>query len=167
MTFRLRLGFCLAPALALLAAAPSPTAAQGYKGYPYTIMTPEPGSAGRHHGVKKIPPSESRATHEPAASTIARYPHRARVARGSSGSVLPTPLPRTQLIPPESQSAPIARALPQDQPPTLVPGFARPLPNLPHGAETFQDRASRCAYQQSINRVPGTASTRYMGACLQ
>jgi hypothetical protein len=48
-----------------------------------------------------------------------------------------------------------------------VPGLARPIPNLPHGAETFQDRASRCAYQQGINGVPGTASTRYMGACLQ
>lgn len=167
MTFRLRFGLCLAPALALFAATPGPAIAQGYKGYPYSIMTPEPGSARRHHGVKALPPAETRAAHEPAASTTARYPHRGLVARGSSGSVLPTPLPRTQLIPPEGQSAPIVRALPQDQPPTLVPGFARPLPNLPHGAETFQDRASRCAYQQSINRVPGTASTRYMGACLQ
>jgi hypothetical protein len=89
------------------------------------------------------------------------------MARGSSGSVLPTPLPRTQLIPPEGNSAPIVRALPKEQPPTEVPGLARPIPNLPHGAETFQDRASRCAYQQGINGVPGTASTRYMGACLQ
>jgi hypothetical protein len=89
------------------------------------------------------------------------------VARGSSGSVLPTPLPRTQLIPPEGRSAPVARALPQEQPPTVVPGLARPIPNLPHGPETFQDRASRCAFQQGINGVPGTASNRYMGACLQ
>jgi hypothetical protein len=167
MTFRLRFGFCLAPALALLAAAPAPASAQGYEGYPYSIMTPEPGSARRHHRVKAILPADTRTAHEPAAPTMPRYPHRALVARGSSDSVLPAPLPRTQLIPPERQSAPIARAVPQEQPPTLVPGFARPLPNLPHGPETFQDRASRCAFQQSINGVPGTASTRYMGACLQ
>jgi hypothetical protein len=159
MSFSLRFGFCLAPALALLAAAPGPAAAQGYKGYPYSIMTPEPGSARRHRGVTAIPPADMRAVHEPAPSTTP--------ARGSSGSVLPTPLPRTQLIPPERQSAPIARPLPQEQPPTIVPGIARPIPNLPHGPETFQDRDSRCAFQQSINRVPGTASNRYIGACLQ
>jgi hypothetical protein len=167
MTFRLRFGFCVVPALALLAAAPGPAAAQGYKGYPYSIMTPEPGSAKRHRGATAIPPRDTRTAHETAESTTPRYRHRALVARGSSGSVLPTPLPRTQLIPPERQSAPIVRSLPQEQSPTVVPGIARPIPNLPHGAETFQDRASRCAFQQSINRVPGTASTRYMGACLQ
>jgi len=167
MTIRLRFGFCVAPALALVAAVPAPAAAQGYKGYPYSIMTPEPGSAKRHRGATAIPPADTRTAHEPAESTTPRYRHRALVARGSSGSVLPTPLPRTQLIPPERQSAPIVRSMPQEQPPTVVPGIARPIPNLPHGAETFQDRASRCAFQQSINRVPGTASTRYMGACLQ
>jgi hypothetical protein len=160
MTFRLRFGFCLAPALALLAAAPGPTAAQGYKGYPYSIMTPEPGSAKRHRGATAIPPADTRAANEPATSTTPRY--RPRGARGTGIA----PLPRTQLIPPERQSAPIVRSLPQEQPPTVVPGIARPIPNLPHGAETFQDRASRCAFQQSINGVPGTASTRYMGACL-
>ena len=165
MTFRLRFGFCVAPALALLAAAPGTAAAQGYKGYPYSIMTPEPGSAKRHRGVTATSPADTRAVHEPA-ETTPRYRHRALVARGSSGSVLPTPLPRTQLIPPERRSAPTVRSLPQEQPPTVVPGIARPIPNLPHGAETFQDRASRCAFQQSINGVPGTASTRYMGACL-
>jgi hypothetical protein len=160
MTFHVRLGVCLAPAL--FAAVPAPATAQGYKGCPYSIMTPEAGPARRHHGVKAIPPADTRTAYERAAPRMPRYPRRALVARGSSGSVLPTPLPQTQFIPPEGQSAPIARALPQEQPPTVVPGFARPLPNLPHGAETFQDRASRC-----INGVPGTASTRYMGACLQ
>jgi hypothetical protein len=166
MTFRLRFGFCLAPALALLAAAPGPTAAQGYKGYPYSIMTPEPGSAKRHRGVTATPPADTRAAHEPAASTMPRYRHGALVARGSSGSVLPTQLPRTQLIPPERQSAPIVRSLPQEQPPTVVPGFARPIPNLPHGAETFQDRASRCAFQQSINGGPQAPAT-WVHACIE
>ena len=130
-------------------------------------MTPEPGSARRHHGLTAVPQADTRTLHEPSGSATARYPRRALVARGSSGSVLPTPLPRTQLIPPEGQSTAIVRAPPQQQPPTLVPGTAKPIPNLSHGAETFQDRASRCAFQQSINGVPGTASNRYMGACLQ
>jgi hypothetical protein len=138
MTHRFSFACCLAPVFALLAAAPGPAAAQGYTGYPYSMASATPG-----------------------------YPRRAVVARGSSGSVLPTPLPRTQLIPPEGRSAPVARALPQEQPPTVVPGLARPIPNLSHGPETFQDRASRCAFQQGINGVPGTASNRYMGACLQ
>jgi hypothetical protein len=167
MTRRFAFACCLAPALALLAAAPRPAAAQGYTGYPYSIMTPERGSARRLHGLTAIPPADTRTLHEPPGSATARYPRRALVARGSSGSVLPTPLPRTQLIPPEGRSTPIVRAPPQQQPPTVVPGIARPIPNLSHGAETFQDRASRCAFQQSINGVPGTASNRYMGACLQ
>lgn len=166
MTRRFTFTCCLALVLALLAAAPRPAAAQGYQGYPYSIMTSEHGSAKRHRGgVTAIPPADTQISRGPSGSTTAPYPR--RVARGSSGSVLPTPLPRTQLIPPEGQSAPIARTLPQEQPPTLVPGTAKPIPNLSHGAETFQDRASRCAYQQSINGVPGTASNRYMGACLQ
>jgi hypothetical protein len=165
MTRRFAFACCLVPVLALLAATPRPATAQGYQGYPYSIMTPEPGS--RHRGGAAIPPADTRTLHEPPASATARYPRRALVARGSSGSVLPTPLPRTQLIPPEGQSAPIVRAPPQEQPPTIVPGIARPIPNLSHGAETFQDRASRCAFQQGINGVPGTASNRYMGACLQ
>ena len=48
-----------------------------------------------------------------------------------------------------------------------MPGLANPVPNLPHGAETFQDRASRCVMQQGLYGVPGGASTQYMGACLQ
>ena len=38
MTFHVRLGVCLAPAL--FGAVPAPATAQGYKGYPYSIMTP-------------------------------------------------------------------------------------------------------------------------------
>jgi hypothetical protein len=167
MTHRFSFACCLAPVFALLAAAPGPAAAQGYASYPYSIMTPEPGSAKRHQGITAVPPQDVRTPHEPAASATPRYPRRALVARGSSGSVLPTPLPRTQLIPPEGRSPAALRAAPQEQPPTVVPGFARPIPNLSHGAETFQDRASRCAFQQGINGVPGTVRNRYMGACLQ
>jgi hypothetical protein len=55
----------------------------------------------------------------------------------------------------------------QEQGPTMVPGLARPIPNLSHGPETFQDRASRCAFQSGLYGVPGGARTQYMGACLQ
>jgi hypothetical protein len=88
-------------------------------------------------------------------------------ARGSSGSVLPTPLPRTPLIPPEGGGALTTHALPQEQGPTVLPGLSRPIPNLPHGTETFQDRASRCATQAGLNSVPGTLTNQYMGACVQ
>jgi len=91
MSFRFRFGFCVVPALALLAAAPGPAAAQGYKGYPYSIMTPEPGSAKRHRGATAIPPRDTRTAHETAESTTPRYRHRALVARGSSGDVQSRP----------------------------------------------------------------------------
>jgi hypothetical protein len=79
---------------------------------------------------------------------------------------LPTPLPRTQAIPPEGGGIAAVPALPQEQGPTFLPG-RNPIPNLPHGPETFQDRASRCAHQQGLYGVPGTASNQYMSACIQ
>ena len=93
-------------------------------------------------------------------------PPRARsyAVRGSSGVVLPTPLPKTQLIPPEGGSAPIIHSGPQEQAPTVLPGM-NPIPNLPHGTETFQDRASRCAQQQGLYGVPATATGIYMHTC--
>ena len=115
-------------------------AAQGYPGYPYTIMTPERG-APLHHSV-------------------------APAVRGSFGSVLPAPVPRTALIPPEGSGTVAIHIAPAQQSPTVVPGLASPVPNLPHGAETFQDRASRCAFQQGLYNVPGNMSAQYMGACL-
>lgn len=144
---------------------PSHAAAQGYAGYPNTIMTPERDAP---HGGARPSRRAARRLSEQTRRTPAK-PHARRiitVARGSSGSVLPTPLPRTPLIPPEGNSAPIVRAAPAQQGVTIVPGLS-PVPNLPHGAETFQDRASRCAYQQGLYNVPGRMSTQYMGACLQ
>jgi hypothetical protein len=156
-------------ALALLSAASRSVAAQGYEGYPYSIMTPEPGTKSGHHRATVAAPGRA-----PRASLLGREkfvaklhrPPNVFVTHGSSGSVLPTPLPRTQAIPPEGGSIAAAPALPSEQSPTLLPG-RRPIPNLPHGAETFQDRASRCAHQQGLYGVPGTASNQYMSACIQ
>jgi hypothetical protein len=152
----------LLPALALLVAA-FPAAAQEFSD-PYSIMAPERGTV-RHHVAKPyararhVPHSTDKAASKPTARG------RMRIAHGSSGVVLPTPLPRTQLIPPEGGGAPLVRSAPQQQGVTILPG-TNPIPNLPHGPETFQDRASRCAFQQQLYNVPGNLGTQYMGACV-
>jgi hypothetical protein len=173
-------------ALVLCALAPGAADAQGYAGYPNSIMTPERGS-GIHH--QRTVPHRGTGTPETTpdaipASAAATRPHRPSLlgrekfisklhrrglyaARGSSGSVLPTPLPRTQLIPPEGGGMLITPSLAQEQGPTIIPGRTRAIPNLAHGPETFQDRASRCAFQSGLYGVPGTLRNQYMGACLQ
>ena len=140
----------------------------------YSIMAPEPGTAGAitHHSTKaKTPaplsrPHASLRGHEKFVAKLHRHPDRFFATSGSSGSVLPTPLPRTGLIGPEGGGVLTEPALPQQQGPTTVPGLTRSIPNLPHGTESFQDRASRCAFQQGLNNVPGDMSSQYMGACL-
>jgi hypothetical protein len=154
--------------LILFLNAPWSAVAQDYPGYPYKIMAPEHGTIRHHHveaskGTARVPAQEiSRA------SANRRHARRnVTVARGSAGTVLPAPLPRTPLIAPEGGGAATGRVAPQEQSPTAVPGLANPVPNLPRGAETFQDRASRCVMQQGLYGVPGSSSTQYMGACLQ
>lgn len=147
----------LVPLFILFLCASGHAGAQDYPGFPYMIMAPAHGAAA-HHRVeisKRAAP-----LHHQVRRNVA-------VARGSSGSVLPTPLPRTPLIPPEGGSGAMVGVAAQEQGPTTVPGLANPVPNFPHGAETFQDRASRCVMQQGLYGVPGGASTAYTGACLQ
>jgi hypothetical protein len=136
----------------------------GDSNYPYSIMAPEPGSS--HHRGAASAPSQRIKKSPSAEKPLATWPPHTRsyAVRGSSGVVLPTPLPKTQLIPPEGGSAPIIRAAPQEQGPTVLPGM-NPIPNLPHGTETFQDRASRCAQQQGLYGVPVTATGIYMHTC--
>ena len=163
--------------IAALLAAVSPIAAlaQGYPGYPYTIMTLDHRAVIDHRGAAM------RHGNGAATATAPQHPsllgrekfisklHRRGIyaARGSSGSVLPTPLPRTQLIPPEGGGVLTTPSLAQEQGPTIIPGRMRAIPNLAHGPETFQDRASRCAFQSGLYGVPGTLRNQYMGACLQ
>jgi hypothetical protein len=158
-------------ALALIASQVAPAAAQGYQGYPYSIMTPEPGTGGRNRASAAAPVRSPRASllgREKFVAKLHRGP-KVFVSHGSSGSVLPTPLPRTQAIPLEGEGEGVATvpALPHEQGPTFLPGRNNPIPNLPHGPETFQDRASRCAHQQGLYGVPGTASNQYMSAWIQ
>ena len=132
----------------------------------YSIMVPERVPA-RHH----VPKSPLRTRRLPSASEKAASKHstshHAVIAHGSPGMVLPTPLPRTQLIPPEGGGTPLARPAPLQQGATVLPGVSNPIPNVAHGPETFQDRASRCAFQQQLYNVPGNLGTQYMGSCVQ
>jgi hypothetical protein len=155
--------------------------AQGYPGYPYSIMTPERSATAHQHRVTRHSAGAREATSEPASANqmyragllgrerfISKLHRRGLyAARGSSGLVLPTPLPRTQLIPPEGGGTLTIPSLPQEQGPTLLHSYNRPIPNLPHGPETFQDRASRCSFQSGLYNVPGNLRSQYMGACVQ
>ena len=58
-------------------------------------------------------------------------------------------------------------AVPKEQPPIILQGSTTPIPSLPHGPETFQDRASRCAFQSGLYNVPGNLRTQYTGSCVQ
>ena len=148
---------------------PTHAHAQGYLGYPNTIMNPERGTAVGHRAASMA--DVARPNHPSLLGRekfISRLHRRGLYAvRGSSGSVLPTPLPRAQLIPPEGGGMLTTPSLPQEQGPTIIPGRTRAIPNLAHGPETFQDRASRCAFQSGLYGVPGTLRNQYMGACLQ
>lgn len=167
MAFRIH-HFCLA--LALLVDASSYAVAQGYPGYPDTIMAPEPGSRHNHAAVAAAAqPAHRHASllgHELFVGKLHRRPGVFVATRGSSGSVLPTTLPRTTLIPPEGGGKLTLPAMSEEQVPSIVPGVTNPVPNLPHGAETFQDRASRCAFQSGLYTVPGTVIQQYMGSCV-
>ncbi len=159
-------GFALAMAVSAVAKARD-FEMGGDKQYPYSIMAPEPGTAPHHHPRPAVHKRRVKAS-EPRPLTTKKYPRqRFSVVRGSPGSVLPTPLPRTVLIPPEGNSRLTLPAVPQDKGPSIVPGVANPVPNLPHGTETFQDRASRCAFQSGLYNVPGTARSQYIGGCVQ
>jgi hypothetical protein len=132
---------------------------------PYSIMAPER-VVTSHHGTKS--PTQARHAPRPSGRSVRKHHARghALIAHGSSGIVLPTPLPRTELISPEGSGMPVIRSAPQQQGATVLPGV-NPIPNLPHGPETFQDRASRCGFQQGLYNVPGNLGTQYMGACVQ
>jgi hypothetical protein len=89
---------------------------------------------------------------------------------GSSAYVAPAPLPSSQMDP----AAPVP-LLPQpskpiDEPiwvPGVAPSLINPVPNLPHGPETLQDRRSRCMFQSGLYGVPIANFSQYMALCTQ
>jgi hypothetical protein len=90
---------------------------------------------------------------------------RAFASRGSSGLVLPTPPAGPTHYAPIGTPAAPQRSVEQPGP-TILPGSGRAIPNLPHGPETFQDRASRCAFQSSINNIHAGQFGNYMASCM-
>ncbi len=74
------------------------------------------------------------------------------------------------VIPPPARPLPPPAGVP---PPLYVPQTGRALPNLPnpapagpHGQETFQDRAARCAHQAGVyGQAAGDRST-YINSCI-
>jgi len=152
----------------------------------YNIMAPEPGTGSHHlarnrHGRTSLRHSQSSTASQDATQAatqaasqpidtpgqIETFKHNRRLyaGRGSSGLVLPTPLPGpTHYAPVGTPAAPLRSV---EQPgPTILPGTARAIPNLPHGPETFQDRASRCSFQSSINGIHAGQFGNYMASCM-
>ena len=166
-------------AAALVAAATSSAQARDFEmggDTNYNIMAPEPGTGPRHVARnKRIAPSPTQsptATERasPAADTpeqIEAYKRnrRAFAGRGSSGSVLPTPVPGPTHYAPIGSGAAVVHSLPQEQPPTILPGSGRVIPNLSHGPETSQDRIARCQFQSSLNGVSNTQTGVYIHNC--
>ena len=159
----------------------------------YSIMAAEPGT-GSHHAVRnrhgrisrhqsqsvtdtqKVLQDSQKALQDSASITSPlkdtpeqietfKRNRRATAWRGSSGIVLPTPpAGPTHYGPVGTPAAPLRSV---EQPgPTILPGSGRAIPNLPHGPETFQDRASRCSYQSSINGIHAGQFGNYMASCM-
>jgi hypothetical protein len=80
------------------------------------------------------------------------------------GTVKHVKLPKSTVVPMPNAQVP---------PDLYVPQTGRVTPNLPTvsgsgrgGAETFQDRAARCAHQAGVFGQPGGDRGSYMGACV-
>jgi hypothetical protein len=90
---------------------------------------------------------------------------RVRLA-GSSAYVAPAPLPSSQI--PPARPIPVPLQPPTRQgPPIWLPGLASPIPSLPHGPETSQDRQTRCIFQSKLYGVPPANVSQYLGLCAQ
>ena len=90
---------------------------------------------------------------------------RVRLA-GSSAYVAPAPLPSSRIPPARPMPLPVQPPTGQG-PPIWVPGLASPIPSLPHGPETSQDRQARCIFQSRLYGVPPTRASQYLGLCAQ
>jgi hypothetical protein len=139
---------------------------------PYNIVQPEvPGPAHKHKTrrgrSKPVAPAPLPAPERPRAGMPQpKTPH------GSSNPVYPTPLPAPQGFTPPPSHEVVTR--PPAVPPALyVPETGRSLPNLPTvsgsgagGAETYQDRAARCAHQAGVYGQAAGNPGAYIGSCI-
>ncbi len=133
--------------LVLAAAAAGPSFAQSGSGYSimqddFSIMVPE-------KGTKPSKPE----------------PWLAPKYKSPRGTVEKVVIPRSKIVPQPRAATP---------PPMYVPETGRTLPNLPTisgsgpgGAETFQDRAARCAHQAGMYGSTATGNRNaYVGGCV-
>jgi hypothetical protein len=132
--------------LVLAAAAAGPSFAQSGSGYSimqddYSIMVPE-------KGYKPSKPE----------------PWLAPKYKSRRGTVKKVVIPRSTNVPQPQAVTP---------PPLYVPETGRTLPNLPTisgsgrgGAETFQDRAARCAHQAGVYGPDAGNRNAYVGSCI-
>jgi len=80
------------------------------------------------------------------------------------GTVKHVVIPRSKTIQPPNTTVP---------PPIVVPQTGQVIPNLPtvsgsgpRGAETYQDRASRCAHQAGVYGQATGDRNAYIGSCI-
>jgi hypothetical protein len=80
------------------------------------------------------------------------------------GTVKRVTIPKSTIVQPPSTAVP---------PPIVVPQTGRALPNLPTvsgsgrgGAETYQDRAVRCAHQAGVYGQAAGDRNTYIGTCI-
>jgi hypothetical protein len=127
--------------LSVISAAPSHAQTSNILGDNYSIMVPEKGS-------KPARP-------EPWLAPKYKSP------RGTAKRVT---MPKSTIVPTPNVAVP---------PPIVVPQTGRVLPNLPTvsgsgrgGAETYQDRAVRCAHQAGVYGQAAGDRNTYIGTCI-
>ena len=136
------------------------------------IMQPERPSPARKHKTRRSVsrPVVPAPLPVPQRALAGTQQHKAR--HGSSNPVYPTPLPAPQgfMPPPSHEVVTHPPALP---PPLYVPQTGQILPNLPTvsgagpgGAETYQDRAARCAHQAGVYGAAAGDRNAYVGSCI-
>ena len=127
--------------LALAAAPPAGPAYAQSTGDSYDIMVPERGSK----------------ADRPEPWLAPKY-------KSPRGTVKHVTIPKSTIVSPPNTAVP---------PPIVVPQTGRVLPNLPTvsgsgpgGAETFQDRAARCAHQAGVYGQAAGDRNTYVGTCI-
>ena len=88
-------------------------------------------------------------------------PPKYKSPRGSTEHVVIPPPART-LPPPAAVPAPLY--VPQTG--RLLPNLPNPAPSGPHGQETFQDRAARCAHQAGVYGQAAGDRNGYINSCI-
>jgi hypothetical protein len=127
--------------IVLLALTAAPPAVSAYAGESYDIMVPERGSR----------------ADRPEPWLAPKY-------KSPRGTVKHVTIPKSTIVSPPNTAV---------LPPIVVPQTGRVLPNLPtvsgsgpRGAETFQDRAARCAHQAGVYGQAAGDRNTYVGTCI-